>query len=114
MLAQRKNEGNIEYRRIDSIQTSHVLREPKDIEGLAWSIKESGLQSPISITKEGILVAGNRRLLACKSLGWEEIPSIVHEYNEPERELAQLSENILRDDGTELEQCSWLARIKVL
>ena len=45
-----------------------------DIEGLARSIEEVGLLNPVTITDDGRLVAGYRRLEACKLLGWGEVP----------------------------------------
>lgn len=45
-----------------------------DIEALARSIEEVGLLNPVTITDDGRLVAGHRRLEACKLLGWREVP----------------------------------------
>lgn len=45
-----------------------------DIEGLARSIEDVGLLNPVTITDDGRLVAGYRRLEACKLLGWGEVP----------------------------------------
>ena len=45
-----------------------------DIEGLADSIADFGLLHPITIDENGWLLAGMRRLAACKHLGWTEIP----------------------------------------
>lgn len=41
-----------------------------DLEGLAASIREHGLLQPLTITDEGVLVCGARRLAAIKLLGW--------------------------------------------
>ena len=48
-----------------------------DINGLVSSIKEVGLLHPVVITKSNLLIAGRRRLEACKSLGMERIPVTV-------------------------------------
>jgi ParB/Sulfiredoxin domain len=45
-----------------------------DIAGLAASIDDIGLLHPITVDEENRLLAGARRLAACKSLGWKEIP----------------------------------------
>jgi len=45
-----------------------------DIEDLAKSIDNIGLLHPVVITPQGELIAGQRRLEACKLLGWERIP----------------------------------------
>jgi len=45
-------------------------RELGDIDALAESIRENGLIHPIVVTPKGELLAGLRRLEACKKLGW--------------------------------------------
>jgi ParB family chromosome partitioning protein len=45
-----------------------------DIDGLAQSIEDIGLLNPITIDEHDRLLAGQRRLEACKRLGWKEIP----------------------------------------
>ena len=44
-----------------------------DIEGLAASIDDIGLLNPITVDEGGRLLAGGRRLAACKLLGWEHV-----------------------------------------
>lgn len=45
-----------------------------DIAALAASIRDIGLLNPITLTREGRLVAGQRRLEACRRLGWDFVP----------------------------------------
>lgn len=45
-----------------------------DIDTLAKSIKKIGLLHPVVINRNDELVAGARRIEACKKLGWAEIP----------------------------------------
>jgi ParB family chromosome partitioning protein len=45
-----------------------------DIDGLAESIEDIGLLHPITVDEQGWLLAGARRLAACKRLGWKDIP----------------------------------------
>ena len=55
-------------------------RHRKDLgalDDLAASIADVGLLHPIVITPDGRLVAGQRRLEACRMLGWTEIPVTV-------------------------------------
>jgi ParB family transcriptional regulator, chromosome partitioning protein len=49
-------------------------RDMGDIDGLAESIEDIGLLNPITIDEGGRLLAGARRLAACKQLGWKTIP----------------------------------------
>jgi ParB family chromosome partitioning protein len=44
-----------------------------DIDGLAQSIADIGLINPITIDENRLLLAGARRLAACKQLGLEEV-----------------------------------------
>ena len=48
-----------------------------DIAGLADSIDSIGLLHPIVVTPDWTLLAGRRRLEACRLLGWVEIPVTV-------------------------------------
>jgi ParB family chromosome partitioning protein len=45
-----------------------------DIRSLAASIEEVGLLHPIVVRRDGRLIAGERRLAACKELGWTHVP----------------------------------------
>ena len=82
------------------------------IDELAASITENGLITPIAVeTMPGgtyRLLAGERRLRACKALGMETIP--IRVYDEGLSELRQrqieLEENIQRKDMTWLEECT--------
>ena len=48
-----------------------------DIKALAASIAEVGLLHPVVVTPDGRLIAGQRRLEAVKSLGWQSVPVTV-------------------------------------
>lgn len=63
---------------IDSIKIGDRFRkELGDLTSLSKSISEVGLLHPIVINEEGTLIAGYRRLRACESLGWKEVPVTV-------------------------------------
>jgi ParB family chromosome partitioning protein len=49
-------------------------RDLGDLDGLAASIEDIGLLNPITVDDTGLLLAGARRLAACKLLGWERAP----------------------------------------
>ncbi len=60
---------------IDQIQIGERHRKVVgDIESLKQSIEKLGLLHFIIVTVQGLLVAGFRRLEACKSLGMQEVP----------------------------------------
>ena len=55
-----------------------IRKDMGDLAGLAESIEDLGLLNPITVTPDGLLLSGERRLRAAKLLGWKEIPvSIV-------------------------------------
>ena len=69
--------------RIDEVYVPSKHRrdlDPGAVEALAESILEVGLQTPISVRRDGerfVLVNGVHRLEACKALGEETITAIV-------------------------------------
>ena len=65
--------GHIELeRRVDSIKVGvrHRSDAERDLAPLMRSIKRLGLLQPVTITPDGVLVCGHRRLAAVKQLGW--------------------------------------------
>ena len=66
---------------------------------LSKSIKEKGLLHFITVRAKGRgyeIVAGNRRYLACKMLGWRKIPCLIVELDDREAFEISLIENIQR------------------
>jgi hypothetical protein len=67
-------------RKISSIRAGRRPRELGDIEGLAKSIEDRGLLSPLAILKNGDLLLGERRYAALMKLGWTKAPvRVVHD-----------------------------------
>ena len=58
----------------DIIVGTRHRRDLGDVKSLAKSIEAVGLLHPVVITPDRVLIAGERRLAACKELGWERIP----------------------------------------
>lgn len=96
-----------------SPNTAHVA-------ALAESIKSQGLLAPVVVreadTASGphVLVSGYHRLLAVKSLGHGYIASHVIGADDVKAELAEIDENLIRSELTELERSEHLARRKQL
>jgi ParB family chromosome partitioning protein len=67
-----------------------------DLPALAQDIAELGLLHPIVIQPDGKLIAGTRRLAACKLLGWSRVPVTVVPIANIVR--GELSENVFRKD----------------
>lgn len=90
-------------------------RELKNIDELAESIHRIGLINPIVVTTEGLLVAGERRLTACKQLGWTSIPvQFTFELSNYELQTIELEENIKREDLPWQDQCLAIAKFHEL
>lgn len=72
------NESPTALRPVDQIIVGkRFRRDHGDIDGLAASMAEVGLLQPIVVTPDGVLLCGERRLLAAKRLGWTEIPVTI-------------------------------------
>jgi ParB family transcriptional regulator, chromosome partitioning protein len=67
-------------RKISDITVGERYRKDMgDLDGLAASIADIGLLNPITIAPDGTLLAGGRRLAACKKLGWDKVPVRIME-----------------------------------
>jgi len=88
-----------ETRNISLIKVgSRFRKDLGDIDGLGKSISEIGLLHPIVVNEKNELIAGVRRLEACKKLGWTDIPVTV--VNLEEIRKGQVDENVVRKDFT--------------
>ena len=78
-----------------------------DIDKLAISIQKYGLLHPIVVDRRDMsLVAGFRRLEACKLIKWEEIDvTFKDQLSEIEKREIELEENIQRQELSWQEQC---------
>ena len=87
---------------IDEIKLGTRIREDLgDLTSLQASIMKMGLLTPIIITPDKKLLAGARRLTACKNLGWVEIEAVVIEVENPLQKLEiETHENIMRKEFT--------------
>ena len=108
-------------RRLRRLNPDHVKR-------LADSIAEIGLQSPISLRaipcppdtawshdgKHYHITAGEHRFEACCSLGWTEIPAIILDLSDLDRELWEIDENLMRAELTKIERAEHLRQRKIL
>jgi ParB/RepB/Spo0J family partition protein len=115
--------------RVDDIEIGERLRSLSTdaVARLAQSIKEIGLQQPITIRVvdemmlEGrltagvpILVAGAHRLAAAKSLGWTHIDCVEVDDDALRAELWEIDENLMRSELSPAQQADHLARRKVI
>jgi ParB family chromosome partitioning protein len=74
-----------------------IRKEMGDIPSLADSMKRFGQISPILISKDNVLIAGERRLEAARSLGWTTINAVTAEIPDELSKLEyELEENSQR------------------
>jgi ParB family chromosome partitioning protein len=107
------SKGQIYFIGIDSLHPD--MNQPRKhfdhraMEELTKSIKRQGVLQPVlfRLSKEGklILVAGQRRLMAARNAGLEQIPAIFTEGNATEIALV---ENLLRENLTAIEEAEAL------
>jgi len=108
---ERSSEGNL----LVSIEKIHpnpfqprVQMDPSSLGELAASIRDHGVLQPLLVSpgnnqNEYILIAGERRLLASKLAGLEQVPVILREADDRERLELALIENVQRSDLGPLE-----------
>lgn len=95
-------------------EPQHAMRSDarnEDIESLAKSIEQFGLLQPITLRKVGDryeVIAGHRRLLAHKHLGYPFIPAIVREADEADSDAMKVHENLYRADVNPVDQAAFL------
>lgn len=87
---------------------------PEKLQELTQSIKTYGLLQPIMVRRSGRgyqLVVGERRLLACKSLGWKTITATIKELGDSAMATIALIENLQREDLNYIEEAEGYARL---
>lgn len=85
--------------KITVVREERQRRELNDIDSLAQSLQTVGLIHPIVVTREGVLIAGERRLTAAKQLGWDSITvQFAEDLPKEELHLIELEENTKRLD----------------
>lgn len=110
--------GHIELERsVDSIWAGRRHREDYgDLDPLASSIAEDGLLQPITITPDGMLICGARRLTAIRRLGWKTVNVWVRSGISTGLGLllAERDDNLLHKPLTRTEQATLYAELKTL
>lgn len=77
------------------------------LEELMHSVKQYGVLQPVLVRRIRTgyeLIAGERRLRACKLAGLKTIPAIVREYSDAEMTEIALIENLQREDLSAIEE----------
>ena len=106
--------SNYQANQIKLINTSLIAPHPDnprnnigDVTDLAASIKANGLLSPLSVVPNGEryrVIAGHRRLAACKQAGTGAVPCFVLDLDPLQQLEAMVTENCQREQLTVLEE----------
>lgn len=104
---------------IDSVWVDRATRQRREVSGveeLAASIARTGfLIHPITIRRSGELVAGERRLMACRSLGWTAIEvQFLEDLDELSLHLVELEENLARINLSWQDECAAIEKYHTL
>ena len=107
----------IEIDRVDPnpYQTRKTISEEAILE-LAASIKANGVVQPIVVRPHGTgdrfqLIAGQRRLAACKRIGIARIPAIIKKVSDQQAIEITIIENLQREDLNPIEQAMAFHRL---
>jgi ParB family transcriptional regulator, chromosome partitioning protein len=114
-LARSLSSSNLIAGIIEDVDIYRIRQPPEyyrssssNLSELANSIKRKGLLQPVIVrTKQDgyfEIVAGNRRLRACKSLGWRKIICHIIELDDKQAFEISLIENIQRESITPIEE----------
>jgi ParB family chromosome partitioning protein len=89
--------------------------DPGALEELKASIKQAGLLQPVVVRAAGKsgfeLIAGERRLRAVQSLGWEKIPAVRRDVDDRTVLTLALIENLQRDDLSPVDEARGYERL---
>jgi ParB/RepB/Spo0J family partition protein len=93
----------VEINKIKVVENHRTNVNETHLDEMMQSIKQHGVLQPIGIAKDGkggyVLRFGQRRLLACKKLGYKTIDAMVtDEKDENKLDIEGLTENIQRKD----------------
>jgi ParB/RepB/Spo0J family partition protein len=68
------------------------------VEQLAKGIKRYGFRNPVLVDKEGVIIAGHTRLRAAMSIGYTQVPVIVHaDMSESDAAALRIADNKLAE-----------------
>ncbi len=116
-------EGETGKEKVIQVRIDHLQRNPYQprqsfpedkIAELTQSIRTYGLLHPIVLRRVGRayqIVAGERRVIACRSLGWNTMPAIVKDLSDSAVAAMALIENLQRENLGYLDEAAGYARL---
>lgn len=99
----------------DIVIKERVRQDIGDLGPLMESMQKHGQLNPINITRDNELIAGHRRLLAARELGWTYIDSLIIDRDtQIEKLQLELEENVHRKDFSPEELLAGYRRLEKL
>lgn len=93
----------IEYRAVSELRLDPKnprLHSPRQVGQIARSIATFGFNVPLLIDAASKVIAGHGRLLACKRLGWKEVPTVRLEHlTEAQAQAFAIADNRLTENS---------------
>ena len=114
---------NQERRKIVEIPIDKITPNPSqprrifsqaELDSLSASIQANGLLQPILVRRNGFgdeLIAGERRLRACRIAGFKTVPCIVSDCDEKQSAIFAMLENLQRQDLQLFEEAEGIQRL---
>ena len=94
----------------DPERPSRESFDEQKLEELIASIRDAGLIQPISVVENGgrfRVLAGHRRLIACRALGYVKVSARVYPAGTSLAAVVQVHENAIREDLNPAEEANW-------
>ena len=117
----KQGKGKVLMLPIDQIQPcpfqARTQFEEEELAGLAMSILENGLLQPVTVRKRGQkyeLIAGERRLRACRMARLSQVPAILCDYQDEQTAALSLLENLQRQDLNAFDQAKGIKEMIAL
>ncbi len=116
--AEIKGVGTVRLVRVSKIEPDR--NQPRksfnkdSLEELAQSIKEHGLIEPLTVQDNGThysIINGERRWRACKIAGIREVPVIIKNYDDTQKVVISLIDNLQREDLNPIEEAEAYQRL---
>lgn len=99
----------------DIVIKERIRTDIGDLKPLMESLQNHGQLNPVTLTRENELIAGHRRTLAARELGWKYIEAhIVDSHSEAEKLQLELEENVHRKDFSPEELLAGYRRLEKL
>lgn len=74
-------------------KNAEIYGMDEDVSDLVEKIKRSGQVHTLVVTSKGIVLAGHRRMKACKELGINEVDVEIRDFDTPEQEIEYIIDN---------------------